>query len=328
MEEDVDIIGEDGSVFNIREYLDVGFTKGPGDYDYYNIVDNDSLGNSKYGQGTWDFTTAPPTFTEEFTFDTIEIDSNLYRSYGVEFSPVKRDSNTSFGMMLAGTDDGIYQVPLKQNTNGFFEPVPGTSELFCGLNPESPTGDLRFIPSGEFFNDLLFVDYRNSTISILKLDNETGNPIDVNSNQPESGTANPLTIPFASFQGDLSSPWGMAFDPVTNDLFVSNWGIGGGGPDEAYISQFRGCPPGIDVGSVTNEIVILFERITIFLNPARRRTLRKSKSKSKTVTTCGVPQNNSKYWQKSVIHAHGSLPSDLRFVSCVTVRLQMRTLQR
>jgi hypothetical protein len=83
----------------------------------------------------------------------------------------------------------------------------------------SLTADLHFVPSGSFANDLMFVN-NFGRIDIIDIDPSTGFPVletDPNSIPPNK--LRPVIIPFAS--GFPPGPWGLEFDPITNDLFVS-----------------------------------------------------------------------------------------------------------
>jgi hypothetical protein len=121
------------------------------------------------------------------------------------------------GHIRRGTTNGY---TLTDIGGGFFEPV---LKVFytntIGVSIRSfVTADLHFVPSGSFANDLMFAN-NPGRIDIIDIDPSTGFPVletDPNSIPPNK--LRPVIIPFASgFDGS----WGLEFDPITNDLFVS-----------------------------------------------------------------------------------------------------------
>jgi hypothetical protein len=159
-------------------YLDLGFSPGPGGKDFFNIFDSDNE-TYAYGHGLLNMEGESPTFTVDHTFSSEYIDpeEKFYIAEGVEFSPVKKDNRTDYGMMFAGSGGGIWQFPLSYNTTtGNYNPVADEIVRLCALD-EAYIGDMRYIPSGKYYNDLLYVSYDNSVANILELDDDTGNPI-------------------------------------------------------------------------------------------------------------------------------------------------------
>ena len=58
------------------------------------------------------------------------------------------------------------------------------------------------------------------TLRVLTIDPATGLPIDQSTDLPQLGTTNPVESRFAS---GFTGPWGLEFDPLTNNLFVSTF---------------------------------------------------------------------------------------------------------
>ena len=158
---------------------------------------------------------------------------------GLAFSPYIQDPNTNFGMMQVSVWGGnrtLYNIPLTPLGGGLFQPQ-GT-EVFVNL-PRQGTGAIQYVPSGPLQGDMMYVNWDYGEIQILEIDDATGLPIDDATGVPTKGTSNPRTQRFASGLG--VGPWGLEFDPLTNDFFVSTWG---GSPSNTIIQiGGKGLPP-------------------------------------------------------------------------------------
>ena len=160
------------------------------------------------------------------------------RVAGLTFSPHIIDPDTNFGLMQLGTFGGakdVYNVALIPLDGAIFEPQ--RVELFATLPVATGTGEIAYIPSGAHAGNLMYLDWNLGTIGILLIDPTTGFPLDDATGLPALGTDNPRVESFAFDLG--SGPWGLEFDPVTHDLFVSTWG---GSPRDSII-QIVGFPP-------------------------------------------------------------------------------------
>ena len=78
------------------------------------------------------------------------------------------------------------------------------------------------IPSGSLQGDIMVMDWDSDRLDIIAVDDTTGYPIDSSTNSSNLGTAVPKITTFATFPSN-ASPWGMIFDPMTNDILVSSW---------------------------------------------------------------------------------------------------------
>ncbi len=146
---------------------------------------------------------------------------------------------------------------LKDNGDGTFEPEfqePYTNTI--GVSVKSfVTGDLHFIPSGSFANDLMFANhigttFNDGTIDIIYIDPSTGFPVlETDPNSVPPNKLRPVIIPFASGFG-RAGPWGLEFDPITNDLFVSTWE--GNTPNK--IIQISGFPAPPEPSTISIDI--------------------------------------------------------------------------
>jgi hypothetical protein len=124
-------------------------------------------------------------------------------------------------LLVASYNAGdIYTVPLTANGDGTF--TPATAALFAAL-PGGSEG-IRYVPSGPFAGSIAVVNYGIGNISLLVIDPLTGTP-------QLDGLGNVIFTPFIS---GIPSPEGLAFDPLTNDFFVSQFGTA--------IYQFSGFP--------------------------------------------------------------------------------------
>ena len=139
---------------------------------------------------------------------------------GLTFSPHVTDPATGFGQMLVSSWFGanLFEVLLTPLGGGLFEPEQST--VFVTL-PFGGTGAIQFVPSGLLAGNLMYVNWDEGTVRVLTIDPATGLPIDQGTGQPTQGTTNPIDDLFASGLG--VGPWGLEFDPLTNDFFVSTW---------------------------------------------------------------------------------------------------------
>ena len=94
--------------------------------------------------------------------------------------------------------------------NGFFEPV---LDGYYSNSQYTASGDMHFVPSGVYEDDLMFTDWDDGEIGVIDIDRTTGLPV--------GGGATPTLTIIASGFG--VGPWGLEFDPITGNLFVSNW---------------------------------------------------------------------------------------------------------
>lgn len=168
---------------------------------------------------------------------------------GLAFSPHFLDSATGFGMLQVSSWQGqnIYNVPLTPTGDGIF--APGTAERFVSL-PQQGTGAIQYVPRGIFAGNLMYVNWNYGEVRMVVIDRESGLPIDEATGLPTLGTTTPEDIRFAHDMG--VGPWGLEFDPLTLDFFVTTWQ---GNPSNAII-QFTGAgflnhPPVAQGESVT-----------------------------------------------------------------------------
>ena len=146
---------------------------------------------------------------------------------GLTFSPHIIDLKTKFGLLQVSAwseaqdapAKSLYNVPLISDNGGFFEPQE--AEVFVTLPVQNGTGAIRYIPSGSSAGNLMYVNWETGRIDVLLIDQATGFPIDDRTGLAALGTRTPRLRPFASGLG--RGPWGLAFDPMTNDLFVSTF---------------------------------------------------------------------------------------------------------
>jgi len=144
---------------------------------------------------------------------------------GLAFVP---DPLPNAGDLLVGNYNSgvIHSHSLTDNSDDTFTPV---LQGFYSNSAFGATGDLNFIPSGIFANDLMYTNWNGGTVSIIDIDPLTGIPV--------GGGVAPTATLFASGLG--SGPWGLEFDPITGDLFISNFA---GNPFNG-ITQISGFPP-------------------------------------------------------------------------------------
>ncbi len=163
---------------------------------------------------------------------------------GLTFSPHITDPNTGFGVMQVsiwdyGKNRDLYNVVLNPVGEGLFQPKQ--IELFVRL-PWEGTGSLQYIPAGPFEGSMMYVNWDYGEVKILLINRETGLPVDDGTGLPTLGTVKPRVLLFASGFG--KGPWGLEFDPITNDFFVSTWS---GDPHNTIIQiGDKGVPPAED----------------------------------------------------------------------------------
>ena len=154
---------------------------------------------------------------------------------GIGFAP---DSLPNAGDMLAGIyfASFIDRYSMIDNLDGTFTPV--FEELYALLpSAGCSPGDLEFVPTGPFADDVIFTDFcgssfpGNGEVWILDVDSTSG--------LPAGGATTPSNTLFASGFLLPHRPWGLEFDPITGNLFVVGWDRE---PLDA-ITQISGFPP-------------------------------------------------------------------------------------
>jgi hypothetical protein len=162
--------------------------------------------------GTFFYVTYPSNLLGEISGRTSRTYSSVIPSSpgGMTFVPAGRPRA---GELIVGafTPSRLYRVALVNDGDGFFRPAG--SALWADLTSASPhLGSFRFVPTGPWAGDLLVNEYSNHRARLVAIDPATGDP------------RSPLAL--TSFVSSIPSPYGIAFDPVTCDLFVSSWSSG------------------------------------------------------------------------------------------------------
>lgn len=126
-------------------------------------------------------------------------------------------------LLIASYNAGsLWTLPLTPNGDGTF--TPGTATLFAAI--PGGTEGFRHIPSGPNAGSIAVVNYGLGTIALLEINLATGMPL-------LSSGGQPIITPFIT---GVPGAEGLAFDPLTNDFFVSQFG----GASSIY--QFSGFP--------------------------------------------------------------------------------------
>jgi hypothetical protein len=198
---------------------------------------------------------------------------------GLTFSPRRCDPTTVFPQLQVSTYDldedsdprtgarNIYDVALGTGSNGLYAPTGAT--LFATLPPgtvsdpiASPSG-MHYVPAGTLAGNLLYTSLDVGQVRYLVIDQGSGLPIDAGTSQPQLGTTNPVDQPFAADLG--IGPFGMDFDPVTHDLFLTT---AQGTPLNTIIQigGFSGTTlPPVDCSAVTTTTTLITSTTTTTL---------------------------------------------------------------
>ena len=171
--------------------------------------------------------------TSDGTITLFQADVGASSFGGLTFMPSELSALNGIDLLIGDWLNGVTNsYSLTDNGDGTFTPVfiEGKSLYSNTEGVSFTTGDQHFVPSGDFANDLMFTNWSGSdalggTIGIIDIDPDTGFPV--------TGAD---IISFASGFG--LGPWGLEFDPLTNDLFVSNWD----GEPSNGITQISGFP--------------------------------------------------------------------------------------
>ena len=143
---------------------------------------------------------------------------------GFTFSPFRIDPGTAFGRLQINTGLGsnLYELFLSPSGGGFF--APSAQTLFATL-PKPYLAGMQYVPSAPFAGNLMYVANDDGELHIITIDPGTGLAVDGTTHQPTLGTVSPVDTLFASGFGSntTSGPFGLEFDPINNDLFVSTW---------------------------------------------------------------------------------------------------------
>jgi hypothetical protein len=173
-------------------------------------------------------------------------------------------------------------------TSGNYTPVVADIKLVCALEEDYP-GDMHFIPSGKYYNDLVYAGWDGYEVVILELDDDSGNPISIATDLEGVNILDPKTTIFIDVVPH-GQPWGMVFDPVTNDFLFN-----AGGTYAADIFLVRGFPPGIDMWLVMTNTRTRYEEISaLILAASRRDRLRRTGTLAKEdIAACGHPTKDN-----------------------------------
>ena len=204
---------------------------------------------------------------------------------GFTFSPFRIDPGTGFGRLQINTGYGsnLYELSLSTSGGGFFAPAAQT--LFATLPKQSLAG-MQYVPSAPFAGDLMYVANDDGELHIVTIDPGTGLAVDGTTHQPTLGTASPVDTRFASgFGSDTTSgPFGLEFDPINNDLFVSTWQ---GDPSVFNsIVQIQGFSHVTTTTSTTSTTATIPTTTTTTSQPTTTQTTASTSSTSTTTTLC------------------------------------------
>lgn len=113
--------------------------------------------------------------------------------------------NAGTVLVSSYSQGGIYEVTLTPDPsgNGTFQPV--AASLFAST-PAGAEG-MAFVPTGPYTGSIVHANYGSGEVTLLMTDPATGLP---------TGQSELLIT-------GIGSAMGVAFDPVTNDLFVSSY---------------------------------------------------------------------------------------------------------
>ncbi len=188
--------------------LDTGLELGPGGTLFYTYWSSNFLGERPGGVAGAE---------TQFNMAPIGVPSSIA---GLTFSPHRTDPGTGFGRMQISSWQGanLYEVPLTSGAGGIF--TPGAVTLFVTL-PQQGTGAIQYVPSGPLAGNLMYVNWNFGEVRLLTIDPATGLAVDKGTGQPTLGTTDPVDARFASGLG--VGPWGLEFDPLTNDFFVATF---------------------------------------------------------------------------------------------------------
>ena len=197
--------------------LDAGLEVGPEGTWFYTYFPDNHLGERPGGAG------GAETI---YDLDLAGVASSVA---GLTFSPHVDDPLSGFGQaqLSVWNTTELMNLPLTSLGGGLYE--PGTAELFATL-PNGSCGAIQYVPYGPFEGDLMHADWSTGEVQILDIDPDTGLAIDADTGLPTLGTTNPVDSAWASDMG--VGPWGLEFDPLTGDLFISTWA---GNPSDTII---------------------------------------------------------------------------------------------
>lgn len=137
----------------------------------------------------------------------VHIDPNYNDDYGgLAFIPEKY-SNGGQILKVDFVNGELWKHQVSDDGDETFTLSPAT--LVSSL-VEMELGDLEYISEGPLSDHLIGANYIDETFSLFTI------PVNSETGLPEE---NPVMTPFAS---TLGGNWGLAFDPITNNLWVVN----------------------------------------------------------------------------------------------------------
>ena len=223
----IDIQHPDGSISQEFERADLGFTPGPGGYDFISIY-YDKIGLAQWLQAS----DGRPKLNVVHYMDVENIFDD--GAYGLAFSNIIQDPGTGHGMLFATVYDAMVEIPLIPS-GSVYDIDYGNVRFLCNLDSSSLTiGDLRLIQGGAYANDYVVTEYSDNGIYILDIDESTGYPVGV-----DGSTHVPYMLPYTPDTdlhadgpmcplrriinpGPTFSSWGAAFDEQTGGMLLSS----------------------------------------------------------------------------------------------------------
>lgn len=124
---------------------------------------------------------------------------------------ISQDPETGVGkLMCTSDDDQFWEVALQLNNSATPSKWEISSATLLAIDYSELNGGFSFIPSGSYKNDIVFADYDDDSVKMMKFD-DNGRPV-------VQGGADPDTALKAAeitelIEDRIDYPWGVFFDP-------------------------------------------------------------------------------------------------------------------
>jgi hypothetical protein len=191
---------------------------------------------------SWDYGEDYGGIGQRLPDDSITIfpltDSTLYGGLAFIPAPLPNADNLLVSSWAPKRIDSYF---LSDNGDGTF--TPELQGFFANL--DFRPSDMHFVPSGTFKDDLMIADYSGGSVWIMDIDPLTGTPV--------GGGDSPAMTKFVSM--NWPGVWGLEFDPITNNLFITDFE---GFTDNIHIIQISGfrTPDDLTVALVSEVIAL------------------------------------------------------------------------
>lgn len=164
---------------------------------------------------------------------------------GLAFIPAQY-SNANDLLTTSYNDEQIWRHPITDDMDGTY--TIGNGVLVSDVSGGLSMGDLEYITQGTLANNLIIAGYSDDTFALFTL------PVDATTGLP-AATSTP--VEFAEGVSGSNGVWGVAIDPVTNNIWAIDY-------SDSTLTQIAAVAPRV-IPTINNLSLMLMITLLLFV---------------------------------------------------------------